>query len=146
MTVFLVSLVVLGMFSLPRVLRRWRESSQGEARSPGSARGGSRVLVNDAGIACERSGETQRIAWPDVRSVHIESVDGGLDPDDVYWVLTPARGATPMRVAQTAPGADAMIARLQQLPGFRYEPMINSMITTEATRFLVWEREDEAAR
>ncbi len=133
--------VVLGVFSFRRVSRRWRETQRATHRAGGSASRTGRVVVDDAGIILTRGDETQRIGWADVRSVHIESVAGGLKPDDVVWVLTPARGATPLRVAQTAPGADAMIARLQQLPGFRYEPMISSMITTEATRFLVWEDE-----
>jgi hypothetical protein len=139
MRTFLFAALFLGVISFFRVRRRWRESQEA-ARSAGSGRG-ARVMVDDAGIALNLADDTKRIAWPDVQSVHIESVAGGLNADDVYWVLTPARGATPLRVAQTAPGADSMIARLQQLPGFRYEPMINSMITTEATRFLVWERE-----
>lgn len=140
MRTFLFAALVLGVISFFRVRRRWRESQE-SARSAGTGGRGAKVMVDNAGIALTVGGDTKRIAWPDVQSVHIESVAGGLNADDVYWVLTPSRGATPLRVAQTATGADLMIARLQQLPGFQYEPMINSMITTEATRFQVWERE-----
>lgn len=139
MVAFVVAIVVLGVFSFFRVRRRLRENA--ELKASANLASGVRVVVDETGISLVAPAAPQRIAWPDVRTVHIESVAGGLNADDVFWVLTPSAGSVPLRVAQTAPGADTMIARLQQLPGFRYEPMINSMITTEATRFLVWERD-----
>lgn len=136
---FLFAFAVLALFSFYRWRTKWSREAAAMKASGGSV-GGGRVAVDDAGIAMDVGGETRRIAWSQVQRVHIESVAGGLNADEVLWVLTPERGATPMRVPQTAPGADLMIARLQQLPGFRYEPMIQSMITTDATQFLVWER------
>ena len=136
---FVVAIVVLGLFSYWRWRTKWRHASA-EALPATSGGGGTRVLVDDAGIAIDAGGPPLRLAWDNVGRVHIESVEGGLNADAVTWVLTPATGGAPVRVAQTATGADAMIARLQQLPGFRYEPMIQSMITTAATVFLVWER------
>jgi len=136
----LFPLAVLGLFWLWRWRTRWRHEHEAALRSVPVPTGGTRVLVDDAGIAIDAAGPPQRLAWDDIARVHIESVEGGLDTDAVTWVLTPRSGGAPVRVAQTALGADAMIARLQQLPGFRYEPMIQSMITTDATHFLVWER------
>lgn len=132
--------VVLGLLWFWRWRTRWRlESAATKASEPVPARG-ARVLVDATGIALDAGGPPQRLAWDRIQRVHIESVAGGLDTDQVQWVLTPAGGSAALRVAQTAPGADAMIARLQQLPGFQYESMIQSMITTDATEFLVWER------
>ncbi len=134
------ALVVLGFFWFWRWRTRWRHEHDAALRSVPPVARGTRVLVDDAGVAVDAGGPPQRVAWDDIARVHIESVEGGLDTDAVTWVLAPASGGAPLRVAQTAVGADPMIARLQQLPGFRYEPMIQSMITTDATHFLVWER------
>mgnify|MGYP005836013631 CR=1 FL=1 len=136
----LFPLAILGLFWFWRWRTRWRYEHAAAQRSAPPVARGTRVLVDDAGVAIDADGPPRRVAWDDIGRVHIESVEGGLDTDAVTWVLTPASGGAPLRVAQTAAGADAMIARLQQLPGFRYEPMIQSMITTDATHFLVWER------
>jgi len=136
----LFPLVVLGLFWLWRWRTRWRHEQDAARRSEPLPARGTRVLVDDSGIALDTAGPPRRLAWDDIARVQIESAEGGLDTDAVTWVLTPRAGGAPLRVSQTAVGADAMIARLQQLPGFRYEPMIQSMITTDATHFLVWER------
>ncbi|HEX5633685.1 MAG TPA: hypothetical protein VFX50_10660 [Gemmatimonadales bacterium] len=100
-----------------------------------------RVSIDDTGVSHHlASGEAEQLRWEDIARVHIETAAGGLNADDVTWVLSTVAGTPVVRVAQTAPGADALLARLQQLPGFRYETMIGSMITTEATHFVVWER------
>lgn len=98
------------------------------------------IQVDETGVTHRRSdGTVEGVRWDDLRDIHIETVAGGLNAAEVMWVLESQKGER-VRVAQTATGADRLIARLQQLPGFRYEPMIQSMITTDATRFVVWER------
>lgn len=117
--------------------RRRRSAGLPNAAATGTA--GS-VEVDDTGLTLRRTdGGADGMTWEELRHISIETVAGGLNASEVMWVLTANDGAS-VRVAQTAPGADRLIARLQQLPGFRYEPMIQSMITTDATRFVVWER------
>lgn len=133
MRYFLIAFVVLGVLSFVRVRRKMSATQKAESAG--------KVSVDDGGATFTTAdGTSARVAWNDLASVHIETVAGGLSADEVIWALGTGAEQPAFRVTQTTPGANAMIARLQQLPGFRYEPMINSMITTEATRFVVWER------
>jgi hypothetical protein len=118
---------------------RRRKRRQSDAPTQTVA-GMGKVSIDDIGVThCRAGGTVEELKWDELHDIHIETVAGGLSAADVRWVLSSESG-TSVRLAQTAPGADLLIARLQQLPGFRYEPMIQSMITTEATRFVVWER------
>jgi hypothetical protein len=134
----LVAILVIAL-AVWRRKRAAKAATSVPSPSPSRAPAGA-VTIDETGVSNRlTSGGEERIAWDDIDAIHIETVSGGLNADDVSWVLSKG-GTGVVRVAQTAPGADLLIARLQQLPGFRYEPMINSMITTEATRFVVWER------
>jgi len=135
MRFFFPGIVVILIIAL--AARRRRRASAGGDVSRGD---GSSVQVDAEGVTHQRAdGSREYVRWDALRHIHVETVAGGLSADDVTWVLT-GSGGEAVRVSQTAPGADTMIARLQQLEGFRYEPMIESMITTDATRFVVWEK------
>jgi hypothetical protein len=71
---FVVAIVVLGLFSYWRWRTKWRHASA-ETLPATSGGGGTRVLVDDAGIAIDAGGPPLRLAWDNVR-VHIESVEG----------------------------------------------------------------------
>ncbi len=102
-----------------------------------------------AAVSCDERGVTYRqfgrreesIAWDDLRSVAIETTDAGPFSDDVFFVLVGVAGVC--RVPQGVPGADDLLARLQQLPGFANEGVIDAMSSAGNATFSCWQRGGE---
>lgn len=87
-------------------------------------------------------GSTASIHWDDVQRVVIRTTDRGPFDDDVFLVLeTPGRSYV---IPQAAAGAGDLLGRLQQLPGFDNEAVIESMGCTDNRDFPCWERETSA--
>lgn len=84
------------------------------------------------------NGDALRIAWSDLLVVEIATTDDGPFDEDVFWVLH--GGGPPLVVAQSVDGAPALLARLQELPGFDNEAVIAAMSSTDVARFLCWRR------
>ena len=68
---FLFAFGVLGLLSFWRWRTKWRHASAA-ALPATSGSGGTRVLVDDAGIAIDAGGPPLRLAWDNVGRVHIE--------------------------------------------------------------------------
>jgi len=83
-------------------------------------------------------GTTASIHWDEVHRVVIRTTDRGPFDDDVFLVLE-ASGRSYV-IPQQAVGADELLGRLQQLPGFDNEAVIESMGCTDNKDFLCWER------
>ena len=84
------------------------------------------------------AGETEYVAWQDLRAVLIQTTDEGPWTVDVYWILLGDHGGCV--VPQGAAGEEGLLARLQQLPGFDHGAVIAAMASTDNARFLCWER------
>ena len=101
------------------------------------------VRLSDDAVCCERpDGQTERIAWDDLRRVEIVTTDEGPFLEDVFWVLTAADGGC-LTIPQGAGGDNtaALLERLgPRLPGFDHEAVIRAMGSTENARFLCWQR------
>lgn len=80
-------------------------------------------------------GVARRITWADLRSVEIVTTNEGPFVEEVFWVLH-GTGA-PLVIPQSASGSDALLARLQELPGFDNEAVIAAM-SSAGKRFLCW--------
>jgi len=64
---------------------------------------------------------------------------GGPFAEDVFWVL---RGTgPPLLIPQSANGSEALLARLQELPGFDNQAVIAAMASAGNERFLCWARD-----
>ena len=76
--------------------------------------------------------------WDDLQRVEIVTTDHGPFAPDVFWVLHGLKAGCV--IPQGATGEKELLERLQALPGFRYEAVIEAMSSTENRRFLCWER------
>ena len=99
------------------------------------------VVVSSDGVgvtAVYPDGESRTIGWNDLISVIIETNDSGPWGSDVWWAL---RGQTsecyyPMGAA----GEKEMLERLQQLPGFDNDAVVQAMMSTENAEFVCWQK------
>ena len=97
------------------------------------------VSLSEAGVSCRRSdGKIEAVEWDDLQGVLIETNDQGPIGTDVYWIL--ARKNSGCVIPQGATGEDALLKRLQALPGFDNQALIDAMSSTENQRFLCWKK------
>lgn len=83
-------------------------------------------------------GRTESVLWDDLREVRIITTDEGPLTDDVFWLLVGDSGGC--AVPSEADGAKDLMARLQQLPGFRNDMVIKAMASTSNAEFICWKR------
>lgn len=94
--------------------------------------------ITDGGITYESYGAEKRTRWSDLQAVYIETTDEGPFFEDVFFVLVTAEGE--LRIPQGDPSFDALLQRLQKLPGFSNVAVINAMTCVDNERFLCWEK------
>ncbi len=95
------------------------------------------VHLSDAEVVCERpDGKTERVAWAGLRSVDILTTADGPFAPDVFFLLIGTVGGC--AVPQGATGYEALLQRLQALPGFDNEAFIRAMGSTEEASFACW--------
>jgi hypothetical protein len=97
------------------------------------------VSVDELQISCKRpNGVIESVAWRDLHLIGIATTDQGPHLPDVFWYLIGGKGAC--IVPQGATGEDAMLEKIQQLPGFDNEAVIKAMTSTTNNRFICWQR------
>ena len=84
-------------------------------------------------------GRTETARWDDLLEVSIMTTDEGPFAVDVYWLLRGASGGC--TVPSDAEGLEALLARLQQLPNFNNETVVQAMGSTANATFVCWTRE-----
>ena len=95
------------------------------------------VHLSDTEVVCERpDGKTERVVWADLRSVDILTTADGPFAPDVFWLLVGTVGGC--AVPQGATGYEALLKRLQSLPGFDNEAVIRAMGSTDEASFPCW--------
>lgn len=78
-------------------------------------------------------------SWDDLEEVSlVTTAAGGPVEQDVLFVLVGGSGS--QVVSMSDPSAQALLARLQSLPGFRNEVLIEGLEATVADRFVLWSR------
>jgi hypothetical protein len=98
-----------------------------------------RVEFDERGVTRTRGeGSAESVSWAELEEVVILTTAHGPLADDVFWLLKGARGGC--AVPSEAAGMDALLARLQALPGFDNEAVISAMACTEEAAFLCWRR------
>jgi hypothetical protein len=88
------------------------------------------------------SGQQEIVRWDALQEVSIITSDEGPFVDDLHWVLLGAPGGC--AVASSAVGASELLARLQALPGFNNEAVIQAMGSTSHAQFVCWTRASAA--
>lgn len=103
------------------------------------------VEVTDEGLHCtDLVGQQTVLPWNGLESVTIRTNDSGPFATDVWWHLRgrAANGAEiECQVPMGATGEKAMLERLQQLPRFDNEALIQAMMSGEDAEFICWTRE-----
>jgi hypothetical protein len=99
------------------------------------------VRLSESGVSCTNpEGATESVTWADLRQVEIVTTDQGPFFPDVFLVLHGSKADCV--VPQGATGDRELFERLQQLPSFRNEVVIEAMSSTDNRRFLCWEQTD----
>jgi hypothetical protein len=97
------------------------------------------VNVSDSGVSCLRpDGAAESLKWDDLQRVEILTTDAGPFAPDVFWVLHGSE--TGCVVPQGATGESTLLRRLQSLPGFSNEAVMQAMASTTNQEFLCWQR------
>jgi hypothetical protein len=86
------------------------------------------------------SGKVESITWDELATIDIVTTDGGPHVDDVFWVLGNRDGSRGCAIVSDAVGFEALLPRLQALPGFDNGAVIQAMGSTSNARFTVWRR------
>jgi hypothetical protein len=114
--------------------------SSGARNSP-SARSRS-VSVDDTGVRRQLAdGSEEAVTWSELTAVVIRVIPEGLSKEDVFFMLAGANGKG-TAIPSADPAADALIERLQTLPGFDHEKFIEAMTTDADEAYVVWSTED----
>jgi hypothetical protein len=99
------------------------------------------VSFDDELVRCQRPGGlVETVKWSDLRAVLIQTTDAGPLADDVFWIL--AGEESGCVVPSEAAGMERLLERLQQLPGFDNQALIEAMGSTDNRRFLCWQRQE----
>jgi hypothetical protein len=97
------------------------------------------VTVDAEWIRCSRGAEReQAVRWSDLTAVLLETTDQGPFQNDVFWVLIGRAGRCV--VPQEAEGTQALLARLQELPGFDSGAVVEAMGSAENKTFVCWKK------
>ena len=83
-------------------------------------------------------GRVESVAWSALTEVRIMTTSGGPLVDDVFFVLVAGDNGC---VVPQSHASEEFVARLQALPGFDNEPMIEAMGSTSDAEFLCWRRD-----
>ena len=88
-------------------------------------------------VLSDPDGEEERMAWAALREVMILTTDEGPFACDFFWVLV-GDGGSEIVIAQEVEGSDALLERLQQLPDFDHQAVIDASYCTTNNKFLCW--------
>lgn len=113
----------------PREMSLPPDSSSAHSRS---------ISVDDAGVRrLLADGSEESIAWSDLAAVVVRVIPEGPWKEDVFLMLAAADG-TGTAVPSGDPAADALIERLQTLPGFDHDLFVEAMTTDADKAYVVW--------
>ena len=83
-------------------------------------------------------GKTESIRWDELHEIGIVTTDEGPWVDDVFWLFLNADSSKGCAASNDAVGFPALLERLQRLPGFNDEAVVQAMGSTVNDRFVVW--------
>jgi len=99
-----------------------------------------RVFIDDRVVRRELGdGKIEEVAWEDLVEVQIVTTDEGPFVDDVFFLLA-GRDGTGVCVPQGAPGSEPLLDRLQHLPNFDNDQVIQAMMCSQNARFVCWKK------
>lgn len=97
------------------------------------------VSVDDTGVRRRLAdGSEEAVAWTELQSVMVRVIPDGPWNEDVFFMLVGNDGKG-TAVPSGDPAADALIERLQTLPGFDNDKFIEAMTTDADQAYVVWQ-------
>ncbi|EHY88604.1 hypothetical protein ACWGRK_18700 [Saccharomonospora azurea] len=113
----------------PREMSLPSDSSSARSRS---------ISVDDVGVRrLLADGSEESITWADLAAVVVRVIPEGPWKEDVFLMLAASDG-TGTAVPSGDPAADALIERLQTLPGFDHDMFVEAMTTDADKAYVVW--------
>nr|WP_040919185.1 hypothetical protein [Saccharomonospora glauca] len=98
------------------------------------------VSVDDTGVRrLLADGTEESISWEDLAAVVVRVIPEGPWKEDVFLMLAASDG-TGTAIPSGDPAADALIERLQTLPGFDHDTFIEAMTTDADKAYVVWKK------
>lgn len=99
------------------------------------------VTVTAEGVSCARAGGlVESVPWAELQEVALVTTDEGPFALDVMWLLVGTKGGCV--VPQGATGEKELLAKLQSLPGFDNDAVIEAMGSTDNRKFICWQRQE----
>ncbi|WP_372440455.1 hypothetical protein [Prauserella cavernicola] len=119
---------------------------KGEVLFPDSSSAHSRsVSVDDTGVRRQLAdGTEESVTWSELTAVVVRVIPEGPWKEDVFLMLAAADG-TGTAVPSGDPAANALIERLQTLPGFDHDKFVEAMTTDADEAYVVWKADNQVA-
>lgn len=96
------------------------------------------ITVDDTGVRRTLAdGSEESVTWSELTTVVIRVIPEGPWKEDVFLMLAGSSG-NGTAVPSGDPAADALVERLQTLPGFDNERFIEAMTTDADEAYVVW--------
>ncbi|ASR37768.1 hypothetical protein BAY61_25295 [Prauserella marina] len=96
------------------------------------------VSVDDTGVRRRLAdGTEESVTWSELSAVVVRVIPEGPWKEDVFLMLAGADG-TGTAVPSGDPAANALIERLQTLPGFDHDKFVEAMTTDADEAYVVW--------
>ena len=94
------------------------------------------VELSDEGVRRRTGrGETEEVRWTELIAVEVVTTDDGPAAEDVFFVLHGSAGGCVVPQGQMPEG---LLERLQALPGFDNEVLIEAMASVDHATFTCW--------
>ena len=98
-------------------------------------------FTDDAVTRIRPDGIQEMIRWDEIYEISIVTTDEGPWMEDVFFLLTAQDGKSGCAVPQLSEGSQQLLERLQKLPGFDNEAVVQAMGSTLNARFVCWKRQ-----
>lgn len=99
------------------------------------------VRVDDDGVVRRLGdGTEESVTWSDLTAVVIRVMPESPWQEDVFFMLAGPDG-TGTAVPSSDPAADALLERLQALPGFDNDRFVEALTTDADEAYVVWQAE-----
>ena len=110
-------------------------------RDPGPLRPESDYIAeyDEDEVRCFRpDGTTEKVAWADLTRIYIMTTGDGPTGCDWYWIFEGKESGC--AVPQGAAGEDLLLERIQALPDFNNQAILDAAPSTSHATFICWQR------
>lgn len=95
------------------------------------------MRVDERGLRVDAGGERRFLAWAELEAVALETSGGDPTEARLAWLLGAGDGQVVL-VPSDARGGQALLERLQELPGFDRRAVLNAALSWRPRTFVCW--------